>query len=61
MIIELTKITESTGIGCRRSSILFSKYCGIDFKIVPMGGLILGYYCFFKDEADAIAFKLQWI
>lgn len=61
VMINLMKDTKFTGSGCKEAGNVFSRYYGIDFKILPMQGIVLGYYCFFKDEADAMAFKLQWI
>ncbi len=53
----------NTGIGFSEFSKRLSKFCGIDLHVTITDGDLpgIGYYIFFKDNEDAMAFKLTFL
>lgn len=51
-----------SGKGYENFSIELSKFTKLDIHITPIDGELEGYgsYIFFKNEEDAVAFKLRW-
>lgn len=48
--------------GYENFSIELSKFTELDIHVTPIDGELTGYgsYIFFKNEEDAVAFKLRW-
>lgn len=62
VIGELTELTGSFNLGDTAASTLFSKYCGMDLQLISVNDRLLNFSnIYFRDEADAMAFKLTWI
>ena len=51
------------GIGWELSSKMISNLCDMELQMTPIDGELpgAGCYFFFKNEVDAMAFKLGWL
>lgn len=64
---SITSSMDDSSVYLRRGYVDFSigvsKFIELDIHVTPIDGELrgLGSYIFFKNESDAVAFKLRWI